>query len=367
MNSDIWHYSRAALAEQVLNLFEIGLANALVFFAPRRMGKTEFLRQDIIPLAEKQNWQVLYFSFLDVKENAAQAFTQALTNFAKETNLLNKSQRLFNKVSKVSGEVMGVKAGLEFHDSNQMHHDMKQLLSQLQQRGRLLLLLDEIQTLAQDKTNDNFLASLRTSLDINKQTIKVIFTGSSQDGLRRMFSMAKAPFFHFGQNLPFPQLNHEFTQHMATIFHKVTQRHIDKEKLWAIFQEMQYIPQLLRTLVERLALNPPLSIEEAKNQLLTEIYASRAFTECWDLCSALEKMLLNEIATGAENLFSQENRQRLAKALGISTLPVSSLQSALRVLQRKNLLGRYPERGGYFIEDPNFKNWVTDKIYSNAD
>jgi hypothetical protein len=42
--------------------------------------------------------------------------------------------------------------------------------------------------------------------------------------------------------------------------------------------------------------------------------------------------------------------------IGKCFISASSLQSTVRVLQRKGLIGRYPEREGYFIDDPNFKN-----------
>ena len=63
MSEDIWHFPRTSLAEQVVGMIEVGLANALIFFAPRRKGKTEFLLKDIQPFAEKKNIITFYFSF----------------------------------------------------------------------------------------------------------------------------------------------------------------------------------------------------------------------------------------------------------------------------------------------------------------
>ena len=47
MSEITWHYPRVQLAEQIMGMFTQGISNALTFFAPRRMGKTEFLRKDI--------------------------------------------------------------------------------------------------------------------------------------------------------------------------------------------------------------------------------------------------------------------------------------------------------------------------------
>ena len=55
-----WHYARPELAKKYLDLFEIGLTSARGLFARRRMGKTEFLKKDFIPAAEKKGYVVVY-------------------------------------------------------------------------------------------------------------------------------------------------------------------------------------------------------------------------------------------------------------------------------------------------------------------
>lgn len=359
MTTDLWHYRRTQLAEQVLGMFESGLSSALVFFAPRRMGKTEFLRKDIFPLADHKGWKTFYFSFLDAGPTVTTEFTRALAEYSKQTNTMGKTGGLLRRVSKISGEAIGIKADVELNTTLDTAQTIKDIIDQLTKKGKLLLLLDEVQAIAQDAANAHFIAALRTALDIHKDTVKVIFTGSSQEGLRRMFSQAKAPFFHFGQNLPFPELDRGFTDHLVFMFKRVTQRQLDSNALWSSFQEMQKIPQLARALVERLALHPSISMEQAQQELLTEIFDGRAFVELWERCSTLEKLLLSNIAKDHNTPFAVETRKQLARQLGINSLSVSSVQSALRVLQRKGLIGRPPEGSGYFIDDPNFKNWLT--------
>lgn len=356
MSNDLWHYPRASLAIQVLEMFESGISNSLVFFAPRRMGKTEFLRKDITPRAEKKGWKVFYFSFLDIDGSAENDFIRALENDAKEKGMLSKTGQLLNRVRKVSGTAGILKAELELNRPH--HNNLKEIIGLLCQKYKILFLMDEVQTLAQDSRNATFIASLRTILDTNKETIKVIFTGSSQEGLRRMFSQAKAPFFHFGLNLPFPELDRGFTDHLAYMFHKVTQRQLDPDVLWQAFLSMNRVPQLARTLVERLILNPNYSLPEIKKELMAQIYDDRAFADSWDQCSMLEKLLLQQISKGNFNPFSIQTRHYLAQQIGIKELKIPSIQSSLRVLRRKGLIGRLPEQRAYCIDDPNFKNWL---------
>ena len=47
---DPWHSARPELAARYLQTFEIGLLSAQALFALRRMGKSEFLEQDLIAL-----------------------------------------------------------------------------------------------------------------------------------------------------------------------------------------------------------------------------------------------------------------------------------------------------------------------------
>ena len=359
MKIDLWHFPRTELAQQVLGLFENGLSSALVFFAPRRMGKTEFLLKDIQPSAKKKGFETFYFSFLDSGATSQRNFTNTLIQFADKTGLERIQKSTLARIRKIGADVAGVGGGvLEFDSSKEKSLDILSLFASLSKHGKILLLLDEVQALAQYDSNHLFIAGLRTALDMHKDTIKVIFTGSSREGLRRMFSQSSAPFFHFGQNLPFPELTREFTDHLSLVYKKITKQHLDPNLLWHAFQEMDCVPQLARSLVERLALNPNVNIITAKEQLLNDVFNDRAYVEIWDKVSKLEQMLLNEIAQGTESLFSESNRQKFANRLGVQGLAVSSIQSALRVLQRKLLIGRSPDRAGYFIDDPNFKRWL---------
>lgn len=51
--ADPWHYPRPELATTYLQVFDLGLMSARALFAKRRMGKSEFLEQDLIPAARE--------------------------------------------------------------------------------------------------------------------------------------------------------------------------------------------------------------------------------------------------------------------------------------------------------------------------
>ncbi len=74
----------------------------------------------------------------------------------------------------------------------------------------------------------------------------------------------------------------------------------------------------------------------------------------------LEQRLLIEITSQTPALFSEKVRQTLAQKLGIKTLTVPGVQSALRSLQKKNLISQTDGRGAYCIDDPNFRTWLVN-------
>ncbi len=361
MNAFNWHFSRLPLAKQVIGMFESGLSTALVFFAPRRMGKTEFLLKDILPAAEKNDWQVCYHSFLDTSKNAEIAFTKSLQECFDEKDFLKKSKQLTHKIKNISAGFVGMQGSIELHNPTADPIQFKDLLVAASKHQKLLLLMDEIQALAKDKANFGFITALRTVLDVHKDRIKVIFTGSSREGLKKIFSSKEAPFFHFGQNLSFPQLGPEFTQHLAKQYTLITQKTLDEQELWKSFEAFRYVPQLIRALVERLILQPNLTIQQAAAELLDDVSNDRAFDSTWNILTHLEQLILQEIVNGNQKLYSQEVRIRLSELIGLPKIPVSSIQAALRKLVRNNVIGQVPEEGKYFIDDPNFQDWIQSR------
>ena len=75
---DPWHFARPELAQRYLQTFQIGLISAQALFAPRRMGKSEFLEQDLIPAAQKSGLLTAYLNLWDAREHPRGALISAL-------------------------------------------------------------------------------------------------------------------------------------------------------------------------------------------------------------------------------------------------------------------------------------------------
>jgi len=80
-------HPRPKLAAKYLQVFDVGLSSARALFAKRRMGKSEFLEQDLIPAARDAGYLTVYLNLWDARSQPAPAFLAALTQALKPTGL----------------------------------------------------------------------------------------------------------------------------------------------------------------------------------------------------------------------------------------------------------------------------------------
>lgn len=75
---DPWHFPRPDLAQAYLHSFDLGLTSARGLFARRRMGKTEFLKHDLLPAASKAGYLTAYTNLWDATDHPGQALATAI-------------------------------------------------------------------------------------------------------------------------------------------------------------------------------------------------------------------------------------------------------------------------------------------------
>src|SRR5271167_4664426 len=102
MTTDPWHYARPLLADQYLRLLDVGLSSAKGVFARRRMGKTEFLRQDLMPAAEAAGYSPVYVNLWEDQAHPGSAVVNAIMRTVEPTGLEKLWSRLKRPVNKVS-------------------------------------------------------------------------------------------------------------------------------------------------------------------------------------------------------------------------------------------------------------------------
>src|SRR5204862_397076 len=190
--ADPWHYPRPKLAAKYLQVFDVGLTSARALFAKRRMGKSEFLEQDLIPAARKAGYLTAYLNLWDARSQPAPAFLAALTRALRPTGLrkLAKTLKRPLKSIKASAKVAGMAEGSFEAELGGTDTAATPRLTELipsfdKPNRRMLLVLDKAQVLAESAHTDRA-HSLRASLDRREQDIKVMCVGGSE---RRAGSM----------------------------------------------------------------------------------------------------------------------------------------------------------------------------------
>jgi hypothetical protein len=368
MSNSPWHYPRTDFAERVMNTFISGGSTALTLFAPRRTGKTQFLLNDLAPAAERRGCAVVYASFWQAAETPAATLSHAIEGALEKPGFWQRAQgALTGMKPKIRIAPMGIGGEVDLAATPEVEGDSDPLLALDDRIGRLpatpdaplLFMLDEVQGLAAAEHRD-FVAALRTSLDKRRDTVRTIFTGSSLDGLRAIFSNRQAPFFHFGTNIDLPPLGEDFVRHMLKAHKAATSRDIAFEPAMTFFIQVDRSPFMMRHVLERMALNPAEDFDTAAGRIRDELAERQGFPALWSDLGALAQAVLVEIVRGETALTSRAARGRLALATGEQRVSPGRVSGALRTLARKQIIHKVET--DWTLQDPDFGRYVTSLI-----
>lgn len=363
---DPWHYPRSTDAKNFISNLDSGLSNRLILVAPRRKGKTEFLLFDLAPAAEKAGYQVVYAS-LWANINAPQHGLIEALEMAAEAKRKNRSitkNVLTTAVNKLKVDALGVGAELEFSDrplpvASDDTARIDRLIDTLAagRRTKLLLILDEVQHLGTDKAFRALVYALRSTLD-RLRDVRVVFSGSSRGGIRRMFGDQDAPFFGSATEVPLPELDEKFTGFLAKTFQKITQRAVDPKSLWTQFRKLDHNPFYIREALKLTALEPNLPISDAIDRVLQAVANQNDYAGLWHRLNPLERLIFQTIShrPGETGLHSQESVDAFTERLG-KNVTRAQVGRRLQRLSELNLVSA-SQRGVYQVEMPGFAEWV---------
>jgi hypothetical protein len=361
---DPWHYPRPELAEQYLGVFDIGLISARGLFAKRRMGKSEFLEQDLLPAAHSQGYITTYLNLWDARTNPTPALIAALSHatapkgFAKLAKSLETPLKKVKASAKVGGLAEGsLEAELLDSPANSGPR-LSELLRGFDKPGkRLLLVLDEAQVLA-DPKHTELAHSLRAALDSRKQSIKVVFAGSSEPTLRRMFGRSTEPFYNWAPLEPFELLGPEFVRAMVAKINALSRYPLTQKDGMAAYEALKHTPEFFRRYLNRYLAYAQLGSQAALQDTQTHVFNDTQFRAIYLKLLPADQVVLKWIASGVTDLYSQKAREQLGTALG-KLKPVSNNtpQQALHRLQEQELIVKL-DYGTYQIQDDAFADWL---------
>lgn len=366
--NQIWHFPRPDLANAYLALLETGLVASTSIFAPRRTGKTVFLRQDLTPAALARGYGVAYADLWQTRQTPGVALIRGLEEALEPASLAQKALKgLQQPVKSLKGSAklgelaVGLEPGLEDpkRAATELALRIEELIGQLARKKPLLLLVDEAQELARTKDAELIATALRTAMTKHRDRMRVVFTGSSRSQLAHVFSNTDAPLYTVGATVnDFPLLGREFVEFIAGKFKAACGRTLDVDAAWSEFQGFRQHPEPLLAAVVAMLMDPQKDLHAACAHERAEQDKSENHEGTWAGLDALQRQLVRLFADNPQaKPFSRATLGGLARKLGLESLDATSVQSALRRLAERNIVAKSP-RNIYEFESEAFERWL---------
>lgn len=349
---------RPALAMSYLELLNAQPGRPIALFAPRRVGKTYFLDHDLTPTARKAGLVPVYADLWFHKSAPLEAVNHALEE-ALDDAIVPKGR--VAKLAKTTVKKIGVGgASIEMGDALQRRKlpdapglRLDSLLARLAEvsKKKVLLMLDEIQTLGEVPRGDEIVAALRAALNRRKNEVAAVFTGSSQAGLAKLMSTAGSPMYQFAQLLDFPVLGDDFLTPLARHFESIHPRKtIALDDLRRLFARVGHKPALMKDIVKAMSAEGVVDVDEGLKRFISDPRQIAGWNALAQSLELFDRAVLVAIAQG-RSLLSKETLKLLAPAPNqIAT--VAKVRASIEKLRK----------AGIVTKDPNTPPQIADEL-----
>jgi hypothetical protein len=362
---DPWHFARPALAKTYLDGFDLGLTAARGLFARRRMGKSEFLKHDLLPAAIRAGYAAAYVNLWDSTDHPGQALATAILLATRPRGIRKFWADLNAPIRKLTGGgklPLGIEGSIELELDEKEKIAVPAIQSALQAadkaRKRLLLVIDEAQVLGSPE-HLKLAHALRAGLDIRKPGIKVLFAGSSEAALREMFSRAAAPFYNWAPVEPFPLLGREFVIAMVRQLARVARQPLKLDDALRAYASLKETPEFFRWYIERYVMYQAQGSDQALAYTKARVHDDTSYAKSWKELSRADRAVLLLAARGVQDLYGGSALKQLHQILGSEAATTNVLRASIRRLTgpKLQLMARV-DHGAYRFEDPEFQTWV---------
>ncbi|MGV7211210.1 hypothetical protein ACLB1G_25520 [Oxalobacteraceae bacterium A2-2] len=365
-------FARPLLADQYCDALQglglIDVRSGLFLAAPRRTGKSTFLRTDLLPAFARRNWVSVYVDLWTdraadpgrviaaaIKGVLAQ-HAGAIAKLAKKSGL--EKVNLFGALS-VNVNALDLPATVTLADALEALH--------IATRMPVAIVIDEAQDVLSTQQGMDAMFALKAARDhLNPggaapQKLFLVFTGSNQDKLARMVQKKSEPFY--GCDITkFPLLGKAYSDAYTTYTNArlAPDNQFSPDAMWDAFQLVGQRPEKLRTLVGKVAL-------EGSANALSEALKSEAELlrkEIWQemesqfnsLTMTQQAVLVHLIRQGKKyEPFTAESLAAYSAAAGKTVKPHDA-QAALEALRKAGLVWKAVQ-GDYALEDDAMAAW----------
>jgi hypothetical protein len=248
------HFPRTELAQQLTRAMQgkdvFGDAhNGLFLAAPRRTGKSTFLKEDLQPELERQGLTVVYVDlWSDQRRDPGRLIADAVGR------ALQPHLGLIAKAAKATGlESVSIAGALKIDTSRIGRIDgatLPDALRALQEAAKtpIVLIIDEAQHALTSEAGEAVMAALKSARDqLNapgKINLMLVMSGSDRDKLLRLVNSNGAPFYG-SQIQRMPELSDDFIAHIVSLIEaqRPDLRPVDKALLAEAFRRFGQRPQ----------------------------------------------------------------------------------------------------------------------------
>lgn len=354
------YFPRSDLLQNILRLLLSGANIAL--FAPRRHGKTQFVRNELLPAVHEAGWFAARVDLWRNRDNPALGLVEGLEAIAYatrrkrtvlSTRLSLKSVRTKFKTPGVDieGEWTPADAAPPLPESS-LENRLANAMHRIAGHGEhALLALDEFQALA-TSGSENFIAAFRTVLQDLEDRLSVIFTGSSREGLNRLFQRAKAPLFRSAESVALPNMGDEFVDSRADYLAGIAGLQVDRNALKLLYPRLRHTPQFLNEIVRGMLVSGNADVPGAYRSWLE----GKQQGEYADLIANLGDVdfavVLWLATSGETSVYTADARKAMAMLMsGKDVPPASKIQTAIRRLMQAGVVDPLGVTGSYELAD----------------
>ena len=371
-NPAVYHRPELAkrYADSILSTDVLSPARSGVFLAaPRRTGKSTFLREDLVPTLEAAGAVVIYVDLWSDRRRdpaelindgvlgAIRARASAVLKLVRKTGL--------DKVSFAGAAFSLDRVGVGKSVT------LAQALGLLSSAARqpLVLVIDEAQQALTTPAGADALFALKAARDeVNSggyHGLRIVATGSNRDKLAQLAHGREQAFF--GSTLvDFPRLGEPFVEWVLA--HAFVPAKPSHAAAWRGFAAGGYRPELLLAALSSMAFGSPAA--DADAELADALEASAravrdAFAQEYRQLPPLQRVVLRALARASGRFapFAAATLEDYRAALAAYgddeavRVDVSSVQYALEALRDKQFIWK-SSRGVYTLEDSQHVEWL---------
>lgn len=375
-NEPIFH--RAKLAQHFVEYIQSPDSSSGLFLAaPRRTGKTTFIKEDLIPLLRENGATVIY---ADLWEDKAVNPSVVIINAIRQAIL--ETDGLVMKAAKSAGLVKFKVGGFEMDlgkigakDGDSISRTLKNFAAIT--KRPIIMLIDEAQHAQTTEAGRQTLFSLKAARDAMKSGsgpgFRMLATGSNSNKLALLVS-SKDQAFYMAPMEDLEQLGADYLQWVLQ-----TSTFRCKPSLAALvtgFDRCSHRPEPLKSVLRELAKSPTLEPDEIDSRFLDlmarNLQSARdSFIQGLHGMEPLDAAVLQRMAlTGKDftpfDASALAHYSQLLQTSGATekTLPTqSSVQSSLERLRKEGLVWN-AGRGIWLIEDAQHIGWINDAMVS---